>query len=176
MENKISVKQQIKNIFDVLRKTKNQILVTAPGHENGRETIDKYIRKVSLSDIKIIYIKSLGHDLLFNLLPYCNFMIGNSSSGVIEAPYFKIPTINIGDRQKGRLKHKSVIDCSYSKSSISKAIKLANNYNFRKKILKSKFIFGKGNAAKKIIKILIKNKINEKFLRKNCEKKDKNNS
>ena len=176
LENKISEKQQIKNVFDVLKKTINQILVTTPGHENGREIIDEYIKKISLKDSKIIYIKSLGHDLLFNLLPYCNFMIGNSSSGIIEVPYFKIPTINIGDRQKGRLKHKSIIDCSYSKSSILKAIKLANNYNFRKKIIKSKFFFGEGNTAKKIVKILIQNKINEKFLRKNYEKKDKNNS
>jgi UDP-hydrolysing UDP-N-acetyl-D-glucosamine 2-epimerase len=115
LEKKIPEKMQIKSIFDVLKKTNYQIVVTAPGHENGRKIIDDYIKKISTKNKRIIYVKSLGHNLLFNLLPYCKFMIGNSSSGIIEAPFFKIPTINIGDRQKGRFKHTSVINCSYYK-------------------------------------------------------------
>jgi len=166
LEKKISEKLQIKSIFDALKKTNYQIIVTAPGHENGRKIIDDYIKKISTKNKKIIYVKSLGHNLLFNLLPYCKFMIGNSSSGIIEVPFFKIPTINIGDRQKGRFKHTSVINCSYSKNSIQKAIKLASSIKFKKKILKSKFFFGKGNSSEKILRQILKIKINEQLLRK----------
>ena len=166
LEKKIPEKKQIKNIFDVLKKTNYQIVVTAPGHENGRKIIDDYIKKISKKNKRIIYIKSLGHNLLFNLLPYCKFMIGNSSSGIIEAPFFKIPTVNIGDRQKGRFKHISVINCSYSKNSIQKSIKLASSIKFKKKILKSKFFFGKGNSSEKILRQVLKINLNEKLLRK----------
>lgn len=166
LEKKISEKIQIKNIFDALKKTNYQIVVTAPGHENGREIINDYIKKISLKNKRIVYVKSLGHNLLFNLLPYCKFMIGNSSSGIIEAPFFKIPTINIGDRQKGRFKHESIINCSYSKNSILRAIKLAESIKFKKKILKSKFFFGTGSSSEKIIKQILKIKINEQLLRK----------
>ena len=93
-------------------------------------------------------------------------MIGNSSSGIIEAPFFKIPTINIGDRQKGRYKHASVINCSYSKNSIQKAINLAKKIKFKKKILKSKFFFGNGKSSEKILKQILKVQINENILRK----------
>tara|TARA_B100000161_G_C33551393_1_gene415592 strand:- start:392 stop:1534 length:1143 start_codon:yes stop_codon:yes gene_type:complete len=166
LEKKISEKIQIKNIFDVLKKTNYQIVVTAPGHENGRKIINDYIKKISLKNKRIIYVKSLGHNLLFNLLPHCKFMIGNSSSGIIEAPFFKIPTINIGDRQKGRYKHASVINCSYSKNSIQKAINLASSIKFKKKILKSKFFFGNGKSSEKILKQILKVQINEQLLRK----------
>tara|TARA_Y100000591_G_scaffold323426_1_gene341230 strand:+ start:1028 stop:2170 length:1143 start_codon:yes stop_codon:yes gene_type:complete len=166
LEKKISEITQIKNIFDTLKKTNFQIVVTAPGHENGRGIIEDYIKKISFKNKKIVYVKSLGHNLLFNLLPHCKFMIGNSSSGIIEAPFFKIPTINIGDRQKGRFKHASVINCSYSKNSIQKAINLASSIKFKKKILRSKFFFGNGKSSEKILRQILKTQINEKFLRK----------
>lgn len=166
LENKISEKTQIKNIFDALKKTNYQIIVTAPGHEHGRKVIDDYIKNISLKNNKIFYIKSLGHDLLFNLLPHCAFMIGNSSSGIIEAPYFKIPTINVGERQKGRFKHTSVINCNYSMNSIRKAIKLVSSVKFKKRVYKSKFFFGNGNSSKKILNKILQTKITKEFLRK----------
>ena len=166
LEKRISERDQIRNIFKSLEKTKSQIIVTAPGHENGRDTIDKYIKKTSLKNKKVVYIKSLGHNYLFNLLPFCKFMIGNSSSGIIEAPYFKIPTINIGDRQKGRLMHETIINCSYSYNAILRSVNLANSKNFRKKIKNAKFLFGKGNTSNKIIKSILKIRLNDNFLRK----------
>ena len=103
---------------------------------------------------------------LFNLLPHCKFVIGNSSSGCIEVPYFKIPTINIGDRQKGRIFHKSLINCGYNVKEIKKSIDKALSPNFAKKIKKMKYKFGGGNASSKIVNIIKKTKINEKFMKK----------
>ena len=166
IENKISTLQQVKNIFYNLIKKKFQIIVTSPGHESGRSIIENYIKKLSKEFNQIKYIDSLGHEALFNILPYCKFVIGNSSSGIIEVPYFKIPTINIGDRQKGRYMHLSVINTGYSKQSIVKAINLACNVNFNKKIKRMKYNFGTGNTAKKIIKKIKNLNINQDLLRK----------
>ena len=79
------------------------------------------------------YYESLGFSNYHSLLPHCEFVIGNSSSGLIEVPFYKMPTINIGFRQKGRLRHKSVIDVGYDSFEIKKAIKKAISKKFRKK-------------------------------------------
>ena len=118
LENKISTTKQIKNIFNALNKYDMQFVVTAPGHEYGRDKIESFIKKTLKKNKKLFYIKSLGFENLFSLIPHCKFVVGNSSSGIVEVPYFKIPTINIGDRQKGRIFHKSFIIKLTSKFSL----------------------------------------------------------
>ena len=74
-------------------------------------------------------------------------IIGNSSSGVIEAPYFKVPTINIGLRQEGRYLHKSILNCKYNFIKIEKNIKKSLNRSFRKKLLDMKNTLIKDNVS-----------------------------
>ena len=112
-------------IFYALKRYNVQVLVTAPGHEKDRDIIDNFINKNSKKSNKFIYIKSLGYKKLFSLIPHAKFVIGNSSSSIIEVPYFKVPTINIGDRQKGRFFHNSIINCGYKTKQICKSIDLA---------------------------------------------------
>jgi GDP/UDP-N,N'-diacetylbacillosamine 2-epimerase (hydrolysing) len=81
-------------------------------------------------------------------------IIGNSSSGIIEAPSFHKPTVNIGDRQKGRLKADSIIDCRPRKDAIEAAIKKALSDDFRNACMNVTNPFGEGNAAEKIVDIL----------------------
>ncbi len=69
--------------------------------------------------------KSMGQLGYLSALKYCRFVMGNSSSGIIEAPSFHVPTINIGDRQKGRVRAETVIDCGYTKQDICAAIQTA---------------------------------------------------
>ena len=166
LEKKIPTLKQIKNIFKAIENYDIQFVITAPGHEHKREEINHFIKKKSEKSNKYIYIKSLGFENLFNLLPYCKFVIGNSSSGCIEAPYFKIPTINIGDRQKGRIFHESLINCGYNTKEIKKSINKALSPNFVKKTKKVKYKFGNGHASNKIVKIIKKIKLNEKFMKK----------
>ena len=83
-------------------------------------------------------------------------MIGNSSSGIIEAPYFRIPTINIGVRQNGRFFHDSIIQCDCTNLSIKKAIMLARSDKFQYKIDKMQFHFWKRRSWKKILNIIKK--------------------
>ena len=88
------------------------------------------------------------------------FVIGNSSSGIIETPSFKIPTVNIGNRQDGRIKCRSIVDCSTSKKAIVKSIRRALNKKFISSIKNVKNPYGDGNASKKITTIINKIKIN----------------
>ncbi len=105
------------------------------------------------------YIKSFGKDY-YSLLAYSEFLIGNSSSGILEFPSYKKPTINIGDRQNGREKTLSIIDCRNNKKSISYAIKKARSKKFLSKLKNIKNLYDNGATSQKAIKIL--GKINYK--------------
>ena len=75
-------------------------------------------------------VTSLGQKNYLSALNIVDLVIGNSSSGLIEVPSFKIPTINIGERQRGRIKSKSIIDCDVNHESIVSAIKRPMTMNF----------------------------------------------
>ena len=94
-------------------------------------------------------------------------VIGNSSSGLTEVPSFKIPTINIGDRQNGRIKSKSVIDCSPNKKNIIESINLGLSKEFKSDLLNSINLYGTSGASKKIKDKLksypLKNILKKKF-------------
>ena len=108
----------------ILKKFKDAIIIiTSPNIDMGNSKIFNKIISISKKKKNIIFKKSLGKKMYFSILKHCRIVIGNSSSGVIEVPSFNIPTINIGDRQSGRIKAKSVIDC---KNDI-KSFKLALN-------------------------------------------------
>lgn len=113
-----------------------------------------------------IAVSSLGTIRYLSALKYCSMVIGNSSSGLIEAPSFHIPTINIGDRQKGRLRADSVIDCEPVAEDIKAAISMALSDSFRMKLLDTVNPYGDGNTSDKIVKIIkcfvLKDKINLK--------------
>ena len=95
-------------------------------------------------------------NILRLVLQFVDGVIGNSSSGIIEAPSLSVPTINIGNRQSGRLKANSIIDCNYEVSSIVKAIRKIYSKKFSKKLLNLKNPYGIGNSSKKSINILKK--------------------
>lgn len=93
--------------------------------------------------------------------------MGNSSSGITEAPYLGIPTINVGNRQKGRLKSKSIVDCNPNQLEIIKKIKIIISKKFRRKIKNQKTYYGNCNSSKKIVNIIrrinLKNVLYKKF-------------
>ncbi len=108
-----------------------------------------------LKNSQIKQYASVPYEDYINLLKHASALVGNSSSGIIEAPFLHIPTINIGTRQTGRLRSVSIIDVNYVKNDIKKAIiKSIEDKNFLKKVKISKNLYGKGDSAKKIIHIL----------------------
>ena len=114
--------------------------------------IDKFVKKNKNSSS----YTSLGQIKYLSLLKYSYALIGNSSSGIIETPHFKKPTLNIGERQKGRLISENIINCRPNLFDLHKAFKKINSKLFKKKIKSMRDPFDKGNTSKLIIKKLEK--------------------
>jgi UDP-N-acetylglucosamine 2-epimerase len=89
-------------------------------------------------------------------MKHCQIVLGNSSSGLIEAPSFKMPTVNIGDRQKGRLLADSVISCDANSESIIKAIELGLSNEFQVKLESTINPYGEGNPSQQIVSTILK--------------------
>jgi GDP/UDP-N,N'-diacetylbacillosamine 2-epimerase (hydrolysing) len=145
--------QELLDSVDDLKDT-NIIFTKANSDTDGRiinQMIDKYVAKNSDRSVEFT---SLGQLRYLSALQYVDAMVGNSSSGLAEAPSFKIGTINIGDRQKGRIKADSVIDCLPDKASIKNAFKVLYSKEFQSVIKTSKNPYGDACASKKIIKVL----------------------
>ena len=86
----------------------------------------------------------------------CDVVLGNSSSGILEAPTLKVATVNIGDRQKGRLQANSIINSDYSFKKIYDSINKSLSLNFKKKIKKTQNPYYKKNTAMNIVNIIEK--------------------
>ena len=169
LEYSVSHIQQIKNVFEALESFDFQIMVTAPNVDVDRDQIIAVINANKIKNQNMYYIESLGFKQYHNLIPYCEFVIGNSSSGISEVPYFKIPSINVGDRQKGRILHESVIEADYSVVGIQAAIRRAILPDFRKGLTAMHFKFGDGHAAERMVKIIKDTKIDQDFMRKRLD-------
>lgn len=110
-----------------------KFIFTMANADSGGDEINNRLKKFAKENKKIATcVSSLGSKRYLSALKYCEFVLGNSSSGLIEAPTFKIPTVNIGDRQRGRIKAESVIDCRPEKEDILRAISKARSNEFRK--------------------------------------------
>ncbi len=124
----------INNIFSVIKKLKKiNFIFTLPSHEINSEFLNKKIIKMCNKQINCKVYKNLGNIKYYSLLKYSNLIIGNSSSGILEAPSFKIYTINIGSRQYGRIFCKSIINADYNdKNLLNKILKFINKkHNYK---------------------------------------------
>ncbi|MDD2894900.1 MAG: UDP-N-acetylglucosamine 2-epimerase [Aliarcobacter sp.] len=156
--------QELLNAIDELEDT-NIIFTKANSDTDGRiinQMIDEYVSKNSK---KSTGFTSLGQLRYLSALQYVDAVVGNSSSGLAEAPSFKIGTINIGDRQKGRIKAKSVIDSEANKTSILKSFSKLYSKEFQELLKESENPYGDGIASRKIIEI-IKNEDLKNILKK----------
>ena len=116
-------------------------------------------RFVSSKKNDSIKFSSIGYDGYLSILQYVDCVLGNSSSGLIEAPSLKIPTINIGDRQKGRPKANSVVDCKPKRNYITNSIKKICTKKFRNSLKRVNNPYGYKNTTNKIYNIIKKTKI-----------------
>lgn len=166
LEYSVAPRYQAQSIFDALSDFDLQMVITAPNTEVDREIIMECIQNEVKKHPHYRYIESLGAARFHSLLRYCKFIIGNSSSGIVEAPFVRVPSINVGDRQKGRLRHPSVIDTNYEAASIRQAIQLALKPEFIKDLENMLFQFGTGNAAGKMIEAIRNIVIDQRLMRK----------
>ena len=157
---------EIKETLNAIVELKHQTILIYPNADAGGRNMINVIKKYEkYSFIKTF--KNLPHKDYLSLMKVVSVMIGNSSSGIIEAPSFHLPVVNIGPRQKGREQAGNVIDVSYDKNKIIKAIKKAlYDSKFKEKVKKCKNPYGDGKTSERIVKILSEVKIDEKLLQK----------
>lgn len=126
------------------------ILTKSNADTNGR-IINQYLREYADRNKKRVALyDSLGQLRYLSAIQYVDAVIGNSSSGLVEVPMFKKATINIGDRQRGRLKATSVIDCGETKEEIQAAIVYGLSREFQNSLSNTVSLYGSGNASQKI--------------------------
>lgn len=144
--------QALLNSIDGLKDT-NVIFTGTNSDTNGRiinQMIDEY---VSIRENTIAFM-SMGQINYLSSLKFVDAVVGNSSSGLCEAPSFKVATINIGDRQKGRIKADSVIDCSPNEESINIAFEKVYSSEFKNIVSMVENPYDSGNTSKEIVKII----------------------
>ena len=151
-----TAREQFTNILQAVDKQVDTHLIftKANADTNGRvinQMIDEY---VTLHPEKAIAFTSLGQLRYLSALQYVDGVVGNSSSGLVEVPSFKICTINIGDRQRGRIKADSVIDCDTSVESIQSSLNKLFSPLFQEQLQQIKNPYGNGGASKKIVEII----------------------
>ena len=157
-----TVEEQFLKVLD--RNPKIRMIFTkANADTNGRivnELIDKYAAQNSE---RACAFMSLGQKRYLSALKYCRIVIGNSSSGIIEAPSFGKPIINIGDRQKGRICADSVINCGYTQQEIQQAMETALTKEFENKASNCRNPYEKENTAANIISVIKDYLLNDKI-------------
>ena len=136
------------------------LIFTMPNSDVDGRIIFKLIEDFCETRTNAASYQSLGQLRYLSCLKHVNVVIGNSSSGLLEAPSFNIPTVNIGDRQKGRLKADSVIDCIPTSQSISEAIASSLNSHTKDKLKDIRNPYGDGGASQRIINVLEKINLN----------------
>lgn len=151
-----TAKEQFQELLDAVDKlqTTHIIFTKANSDTDGRiinQMIDEYVAE---NKDKSVAFTSLGQLRYLSALQFVDAVVGNSSSGLLEAPSFKIGTINIGERQKGRLKAQSVIDCAPTKESISRAFDILSSFTFKTQLKTVVNPYGDGTASQTIVNLL----------------------
>ena len=146
---------QMRELLAALGELENTTLIfTMPNADTGGRELGALVQQFAEQHTNAKVYTSLGQLRYFSCLAQVDGVVGNSSSGLLEAPAFKIGTVNIGDRQKGRLKGESVIDCEPNSESILAALKTLDSTNFQASLATVMNPYGNGGASDAIVKVL----------------------
>lgn len=161
------VRSQAVNLIEALRNAGHQMVVTYPNADPGALAIISSFEEFARTDEKRVRIfKNMMTGLYVNLMKHCAALVGNSSSGIVEAASFGRPVVNVGTRQDGKLHPSNVITVGYAVEEITAGIQKALSPAFRRSIQGIKNPYGDGRAGSRIAKILETIPIDEKLLRK----------
>lgn len=143
-----------------------QFIITKSNADQGGAKINALLDEAEKQIHNLHVFSSLGVRRYLSLMKGAEFVLGNSSSGIIEAPALKVPTVNIGDRQRGRLQSESIINCEADKESICRAIDKVRSPEFQQICKSLVSCYGDGHAAekigKKIVEVALEDKIDLK--------------
>lgn len=157
---------QMDNLINALSNYTGSMIVTYPNSDNGSELIIRKWKEFAKRKKTVRLVQNLGSVRYISVMKYCGAIIGNSSSAIVEAPFMKVPVVNIGNRQQGRIMADSIICCGYSQQEIEDSIERALSIEFAEVVKNSKSLYGQGNTSEKIVEVLEKIKVDEKLLKK----------
>ena len=146
--------QHVAELIAALETIPGTFVVTYPGADTARRTIIDALEAFARRSTRVRLQPSLGELPYLSLLEHADVMVGNSSSGLIEAPTFGLPVVNIGHRQGGRLRGANVIDVGYGRDEIRRGIAAALTPGLRDRLRTSPNPYGDGRAAPRIVEIL----------------------
>lgn len=151
-----SAPDQLGALLSALGELEDTTMVfTMPNADAGGHLIPEMIRDfVAKKPSSYHSVTNLGTLKYLSLMRCVDAVVGNSSSGIIEAPSLKIATVNIGNRQKGRLRATSIIDCEPSVAEIRAALRTVFSEDFRSKLAATSNPYGEGETSKRIVEIL----------------------
>lgn len=168
LEGQNNAGQQMAELLAALEDLEDTHLIfTMPNADTGGRELAMMVNDFVASHQNACVHTSLGQQRYLSCMKYVDAVVGNSSSGLAEAPSMGIATLNIGDRQKGRLSASSVINCEPTKQSISGALSTMFDPSFRSKLTSTKNPYGSGGASEKIVEVIknhdLKNLLKKSF-------------
>lgn len=145
--------ETVQSIIKVLKNYSDfQTVMTYANADPGGKEINKYIEGVAKENSSMFkVVPSLGQTRYLSYMKQVSFVIGNSSSGILETPFLKVPTVNIGDRQKGRYQCENIVQSGSSFEELNKSVEIALN---KSRDIKDSDYWGNGHAAENIVRIL----------------------
>jgi GDP/UDP-N,N'-diacetylbacillosamine 2-epimerase (hydrolysing) len=144
--------RQVNEFMNAVEQLDEQILLIGENIDPGSEIVHERVWRKSHSGKNIIKVSNLDHLVYLSLLQYASFMIGNSSSGIIESASFNIPSVSVGNRQKGRIRNSNTLDCPCETQAILDTVDRAREWNSL--IGKCENVYGDGKSVERIIRIL----------------------
>jgi len=155
LDDEAKIINDFQNILNTITNlTKTNIIFTKANADAGGRIINKMIEEYVSRHANSVLFDSLGQLRYISALQFVDAVVGNTSSGIVEAPSFRIGTINIGHRQKGRIRAKSVIDCEPTEESLLSAFQLLYSKKFKNKLKTIKNPYGNGGGSFKIKEVL----------------------
>lgn len=154
LENRTAT-EQMQELLGALSELPDTALIfTLPNADTDSRELIQAVQQFAAQNSRAYVFTSLGQRRYFSCMAYVDGVIGNSSSGLLEAPTFRVGTVNIGDRQRGRLQAGSVINCEPNRNDIARALKRLYSPEFRSGLPTVKNPYGDGGASERIVEII----------------------
>jgi len=161
-----TARQHMGNLLAAVRGRDLTLVFTYANADTGGRVINQMIEDFIKKEPDAHAFPSLGQRRYLGLLQIAEVMMGNSSSGIIEAPSFKLPVVNIGDRQRGRVRATNVIDCGVERQEISMALDQALSREFRESLKDLVNPYGRGGTSSQIVSVLKEIELGEALIKK----------
>jgi len=159
--------KQMRELLAALSRLDRPVLITFPNADaEGRSLIKIIIEECDRAPDHFFAVPHLGTQGYYSAMGFSPCMVGNSSSGIVEAASFNLPVVNVGDRQKGRYSALNVIDCGNSQEDIVRAVSQAVDLEFRDSLKKIKNPYGEGKASEIMMGVLAEIELDRGFLNK----------